>query len=377
MDALEYGSMKILVAFGTRPELIKLAPVISELRRHPDRFETVLLATAQHRGMLDQMLDVFGIRPDIDLDLMTPGQTLEALTGKVVVETAGVLDRVRPRLLIVQGDTTTAMSASLAAFYRGIPVAHVEAGLRTKDPGHPFPEEINRRIISVLAAVHFAPTETAAANLRREGIRADRIFVTGNTVVDALGFMRKKIRRIPLPVPVGKGHRLVLVTAHRRENFGAPLENICEALLALTARFEDVEVVFPVHPNPRVRASAMKILSGKPRIHLLDPLEYRSFVRLIQESYLILTDSGGLQEEAPAFGKPLLVLRKVTERPEGVRAGAARIVPPERRAIIREASRLLVDEKAYRKMARVRNPFGDGRASGRIIAALKSLFPRG
>jgi len=366
--------MRILVAFGTRPELIKLAPVVFELRRRPRRFETILLSTAQHRGLLDQMLGAFGIRPDIDLDLMTSGQALAALTAKVIAGTTRVLKRFRPGLFLVQGDTTTAMASALAAFYQGIPVAHVEAGLRTNDPAHPFPEEINRRIIGALAGVHFAPTSTAARNLRREGVPADRIFVTGNTVVDALRFMRPRIRRLPLPVPLEEGRRLVLVTAHRRENFGVPLENICRALAALAARFENIEIAFPVHPNPRVRAAVRRILSGKPRIHLLDPLPYGPFLRLVEEADLILSDSGGLQEEAPVFGAPLLVLRTVTERPEAVRAGGARVVAPETRAILREASLLLTDEAARRRMARVRSPFGDGRAAKRIVSALASLF---
>ena len=366
--------MRILVAFGTRPELIKLAPVVFELRRRPRRFETILLSTAQHRGLLDQMFGAFGIRPDIDLDLMTSGQALAALTAKVIAGTTRVLKRFRPGLFLVQGDTTTAMASALAAFYQGIPVAHVEAGLRTNDPAHPFPEEINRRIIGALAGVHFAPTSTAARNLRREGVPADRIFVTGNTVVDALRFMRPRIRRLPLPVPLEKGRRLVLVTAHRRENFGVPLENICRALAALAARFENIEIAFPVHPNPRVRAAVRRILSGKPRIHLLDPLPYGPFLRLVEEADLILSDSGGLQEEAPVFGAPLLVLRTVTERPEAVRAGGARVVAPETRAILREASLLLTDEAARRRMARVRSPFGDGRAAKRIVSALASLF---
>lgn len=363
--------MKVVVAFGTRPELIKLAPVILELRRFPRRFTTVLLATAQHREMLDQMLGVFGLEPDIDLGLMTANQTLAELTGRAMAGVSAVLDKVHPNLLIVQGDTTTAMTASLAAFYQGVPVAHVEAGLRTGDPRNPFPEEINRRIISVLADLHFAPTVTSARHLRREGVPSDRIHVTGNTVVDALQRMTPRLKRVPPPVTPPPGRRLVLVTAHRRESFGVPLENICRALLDLTEKFGDIEIVYPVHPNPRVVEVTNRLLRGRPRFHLLPPLDYLSFLRLVREAYLVVTDSGGLQEEAPAFGKPVLVLRRVTERPEGVRAGAARLVAPERSAIVREASRLLDGDREYRKMALARNPYGDGRAARRIVKAVR------
>ncbi len=364
--------MRILIAFGTRPEFIKLAPVIFELRRHPDHFETILLATAQHRGLLDQMMNLFGLEPDIDLDLMTPNQTLGRLTGKILASVQDAFQKTRPDLLIVQGDTTTAMAAALAAFYLGIPVAHVEAGLRTGDPRNPFPEEVNRRIISVIAGLHFAPTENAARNLRREGIREDRIFITGNTVVDALKFMIPQLRKVRLPLKPMRNGRLLLVTAHRRENFGRPLENICLALRDLQEKFDDIEIVYPVHPNPNVGLVAERILGGRPRIHLLKPLDYLVLLRLMKESFFILTDSGGIQEEAPVFGKPVLVLRKVTERPEGVRAGVSRIVPPERLVIVREATLLLVRPDAYRRMAMTGNPYGDGKASRRIVAALKS-----
>jgi len=365
--------MRIIIAFGTRPEFIKLAPVVFEIRRHPEHFEPVLVATAQHRDMLDQMMDVFGLEPDIDLNLMTPNQTLGSLTGKVLKSLQGVFRKVRPGLLMIQGDTTTAMASALAAFYQEIPVAHIEAGLRTGDSRNPFPEEINRRIISLVADLHFAPTPAAGRNLRREGIRADRIFVTGNTVVDALRHMSAGLGKIPLPLIPGTNRKLILVTAHRRENFGQPLENICLALRDLHEKFEDIEIVYPVHPNPQVGPVTRKILGGLPRVHLIRPLDYLSFLRLMKESFMILTDSGGIQEEAPAFGKPVLVLRKVTERPEGVRAGASRIVPPGRRIIVREAARLLTRPDAYRRMARARNPYGDGQASRRIAAALEAF----
>jgi len=361
--------MKVIVAFGTRPELIKLAPVIKELRRFPRAFRTTLLATAQHREMLDQMLNVFNLTPDIDLDLMSPDQKLDRLTSRILKEMTVVYERERPDLVIIQGDTTTAMSASLAAFYGQIPVAHVEAGLRTHDPLNPFPEEINRKIISAVASRHFAPTQTAADNLQKEGIPLRRITVTGNTIIDALLDMDKKVLDLPSPVPLDPLKKMILVTCHRRENFGRPLDEICGALGDIVRKHHDVEIVYPVHPN--VDRVVRKKLGGRRGIHLIGPLDYLSFIRLMKASYLILTDSGGVQEEAPAFSKPVLILRKVTERPEGVKAGIARIVPPERKNIYHETRKLLSDPAAYRRMAAAKNPYGDGKAAKRIVSVLR------
>lgn len=365
---------RLLVAFGTRPELIKLAPVINELKKHPGDFETILLATAQHRGLLDQMLNLFAIKPDIDLNLMQPNQSLDRLTSRVMLRASQVLKEVKPDLVIVQGDTTTAMVVALAAFYLKIPVAHVEAGLRTEDPYQPFPEEINRRLISALATLNFAPTQQAVFNLKKEGIPKKSIFLTGNTVVDALLQMKAKIEKFPFPLKISPQSRLILVTAHRRENFGEPLRNICRALLHLVKEFPDIEIVYPVHPNPNVRHTVYALLSRKPRLHLLRPLPYLDLLALINRSYFILTDSGGLQEEAPSFHKPVLVLREVTERPEGIKAGVAKLVGTSTQKIISQAQKLLLNPKAYERMTKAPNPYGDGRASERIVRYLRRFF---
>ncbi len=367
-------SYRLLVAFGTRPELIKLAPVINELKKHPDDFETILLATAQHRGLLDQMLNLFAIQPDIDLNLMEPNQSLDRLTSRVMLRASQVLREVKPDMVIVQGDTTTAMVVALAAFYLKIPVAHVEAGLRTADRYQPFPEEINRRLISGLATLNFAPTKQAVLNLKKEGLSKKSIFLTGNTVVDALLQMKDKIEKFSLPLKISPQSRLILVTAHRRENFGEPLRNICLALLRLIEEFPDVEIVYPVHPNPNVRQPVYNLLSQKSRLHLLRPLPYLDLLTLINRSYLILTDSGGIQEEAPSFHKPVLVLRDVTERPEGIKAGVARLVGTQTQKIITQAKILLLNPKAYERMTQAPNPYGDGRASERIVRHIRRYF---
>lgn len=367
-------SHRLLIAFGTRPELIKLAPVINELKNHPNDFETILLATAQHRGLLDQMLNLFSIKPDIDLNLMQPNQSLDRLTSRVILRASQVLREVEPALVIVQGDTTTAMVVALAAFYLQIPVAHVEAGLRTRDRYQPFPEEINRRLISVLTTLNFAPTPQAVLNLKKEGIPSKNIFLTGNTVVDALLQMKDKIDKIPIPLKISPQSRLILVTAHRRESFGEPLKNICLALLRLIEEFPDIEIVYPVHPNPNVRQVAYPLLFRKPRLHLLRPLPYLDLLALINRSYLILTDSGGLQEEAPSFHKPVLVLREVTERPEGIKAGVAKLVGTQTQKIVSQAKVLLINSRAYERMTKAPNPYGDGRASKRIVRHLRRYF---
>ncbi len=364
---------KILTIIGTRPEAIKLAPVMLELQKAGDRFDSLLVSTAQHREMLDAVLRAFQLRPDRDLDLMQPNQTLADFTSRSLAALTRVFAEESPDAILIQGDTTTVMTAALAAFYQGIRVGHVEAGLRTFDRRHPFPEEVNRRIVSATADLHFAPTERARANLLREGLAADSVFVTGNTIVDALRLMpvegpfeAERLRSLNL-----EGRRLVLVTAHRRENHGTPLRAICQALRELVEAFGDLEIVYPVHLNPNVQAVARGELGNCPRIHLVEPVGYPDLLRLMARSYLILTDSGGIQEEAPSFHKPVLILREATERPEVVEVGAGRIVGTNAERIVNEATRLLRDPKAYAEMSKALNPFGDGHAAERIVAILK------
>ena len=377
----------ILVALGTRPEAIKLAPVIAALRGRPELFRTVVCATAQHREMLDQTLEVFDIRPDIDLDLMAPDQTLSSLTARILEGMAPVfagadpaLEGRPPALAVVQGDTTTVLATALCAYHHGVPVAHVEAGLRTGDKRRPFPEEINRRLTDQIADWHFAPTECARRNLLAEGIAPERVVVTGNTAIDALLHARERVAEMTAegrpPVWPGvdesalEGRRVVAVTGHRRESFGPGLRAICGAVRALAERFADVAFVYPVHLNPRVRGPVHEALEGPANVHLTDPLDYLAFVALLERSTLILTDSGGIQEEAPTLGKPVLVLRDTTERPEAVEAGAARLVGADESRIIEEAARLLTDSEAYAAMSQATNPFGDGRAGERIVGLL-------
>ncbi len=360
---------RVLSVFGTRPEAIKLAPVVLELRRRPGAFESRVCVTAQHREMLDQVLEWFAIAPDVDLNLMRPDQSLAEFAGRALEAVGRMLAEVEPDVVLVQGDTSTAMIAALGAFYRRIPVGHVEAGLRTRDRYNPFPEEINRRIVGTLATFHFAPTEQAAAALRSEQVDPASVFVTGNTVVDAL------LRTVERPVDLDlgfslEGRRMVLVTAHRRESFGAPFESLLGALRDLADRNADVDIVYPVHLNPNVQGPANRILAGHPRIHLLKPLRYEQFAHLMARAYLILTDSGGIQEEAPVLGKPTLVMRETTERPEAVAAGTARLVGTDRARIVTEAERLLRDERAYAAMAQAGSPFGDGHAAERIVDLL-------
>jgi UDP-N-acetylglucosamine 2-epimerase len=367
--------LTVLTIFGTRPEAIKLAPVIRELDRHPGRVRSVVCVTAQHRQMLDQALELFAIRPEHDLNLMRDRQDLTMLTAQVLTAVAPVLAEVRPDWVLVQGDTTTTLAASLAAFYAQAPVAHVEAGLRTHDRRAPFPEEINRRCTACLASLHFAPTETARQALLAEGVPPEAIEVTGNTVIDALAWARERVRDCPPALPPGlaqatAGKRIVLVTGHRRESFGEGFEQICLALRDLAERHPDVCVVYPVHLNPRVQDSVYPILRGVEGIVLLDPLPYSAFVWLMDRCHLILTDSGGIQEEAPALRKPVLVMRAATDRPESIAAGNARLVGVSRAAISGAAEQLLADDDAYRRMASAPNPYGDGQAAQRIVAAL-------
>ncbi len=366
---------KILIMIGTRPEAIKTAPVIIELKRRSDIFETIVCSTAQHREMLDQALDIFGITPDLDLNVMEPNQTLTQLTSRVLLQISQVLEAEKPDVTLVQGDTTSVMVASLSAFYQKIPVGHIEAGLRTEDRYSPFPEEMNRRLTSVLARYHFTPTSKARAALLAEGISTDRIHVTGNTVIDALHLILQKAKPKIVEEILGiasqaERKRLILVTAHRRENFGGPFEEVCKGLEGLAERNRDAFIVFPVHLNPNVREPVFRILGETEGIHLIDPVGYDAMAHLMKEAFFIMTDSGGIQEEAPALGKPVLVLRKNTERPEAIEAGVAKIIGPDKDAIIREGEKLLHNQEEYEKMARVRNLYGDGRAAERIADIL-------
>ncbi len=361
--------LKIVVIIGTRPEAIKMAPVVRMLENHPEAFAVHTCATAQHREMLDQVVAHFGIRIAHDLDIMTPGQSLARVTARAVEGVQAFLDRIGPDWVLVQGDTTTTFAAALAAFYGRVPVGHVEAGLRTGDPHSPYPEEMNRRLTGALATLHFAPTPAGRDNLLRENVRREDIRVTGNTAIDALQMVLSQPRPAALPRLFPADRRGILVTAHRRESFGAGLRSICAALRRLAAR-PDVHFVYPLHPNPNVREVAIDALSGLTNVTLTEPLDYRSFVWAMAESTLILTDSGGIQEEAPSLGKPVLVLRDCTERPEAIAAGVARLVGTDEACIVRETERLLDDEAAYAAMARAVNPYGDGHAAARIGAEL-------
>lgn len=360
--------IKIICVVGTRPEAIKMAPVIHALRCEPT-FEVLVLATAQHRDMLDQVLLLFDIKPDIDFNIMRPNQALTTLTARVLLDLDDMLQSQKPDVVLAQGDTTTVMTVALACFYHRIPFGHVEAGLRTWDMANPFPEEMNRVIAGRLAKWHFAPTEGSRQNLLREGIADADIFVTGNTVIDALLSVAQ--RDVALPIAIDPTRRLILVTAHRRENFGEPFERICRAILAVVERNPDVQVLYPVHPNPNVRDTAYRLLGAHPRVVLCEPLDYLPFVAAMKRAYLILTDSGGVQEEAPALGKPVLVLRHETERPEALQAGVVKLVGTDYNAIIVEAQRLLDDKSAYQTMARGISPYGDGHAAARIVKVLK------
>jgi len=369
---------KILVVFGTRPEAIKLAPVIHELRRHPE-LETRICVTAQHREMLDQVLKLFNIEPEIDLNLMKPGQSLPDLTVRVLIRMTEVFEDERPDLVLIQGDTTTVMATAIAAFYQRIKVGHVEAGLRSGNPFSPFPEEMNRRVATAVSSLHFAPTKKAYETLLKEGVPEEQVFLTGNPVIDALYMI------LDMPVPErareilelagvnGRGDdpRLILVTAHRRENFGVPFEGICWGLRDLVERNSDVVVVYPVHMNPNVRESAYRILDGHGRIILTEPVQYHVLVHLMKAAYLVLTDSGGIQEEAPSLEKPVLVMRRETERPEGIKAGTAKLVGPDRERIVEEAEKLLYSQAEYECMAKAVNPYGDGKAAERIVEIVR------
>ena len=365
------STLRVLTVFGTRPEAVKMAPVVQQLRAMPG-VETRVCVTAQHRQMLDQVLHLFELQPDYDLDVMRPGQTLAEVTSSVLQGLEPVLAAARPDWVLVQGDTTTTLAASLAAFYHGVRVGHVEAGLRTGNKQHPFPEEVNRRLTTVLADLHCAPTETSRQNLLREGVPDAAIHVTGNPVIDAL----LDIAGRPYDWDAGplaavpRDRRLVLVTAHRRENFGRPIQDICAALRRLAERYPDAHLVYPVHLNPNIQGPVYRLLAGIPNVSLLPPLDYLPLIQLMQAATLVLTDSGGLQEEAPSLGKPVLVMRETTERPEGVAAGTARLVGTDPDTIVEAVSHLLDDAAAYAQMAHAVNPYGDGRARFRIVEAL-------
>jgi UDP-N-acetylglucosamine 2-epimerase (non-hydrolysing) len=381
-------SLRVLSIFGTRPEAVKMAPVVQALARESD-ITSFVCVTAQHRQMLDQVLGLFDIHPDVDLDLMTHDQNLASLTADIFTHLDPVLIDLNPDWVLVQGDTTTVMASSMAAYYHHIHVGHVEAGLRTSDKWQPFPEEINRRLASVVADLHFAPTQWARDNLLRENIPASQIIVTGNPVIDALQAVVRMpatsevielFKRIGYPYqslpatqkPSGQSPNLVLVTAHRRENFGQPLADICSALRTLALTYGDgIRIVYPVHLNPNVQEPVYRLLGDIPNISLLEPLDYLPMVHLMKHARLVLTDSGGLQEEAPALGKPVLVLRQVTERPEGIQAGTVRLVGTQTDAIVSQTRNLLDDPQAYDHMAQAINPYGDGKAAQRIVKAIK------
>jgi UDP-N-acetylglucosamine 2-epimerase len=365
---------KVMVVVGTRPEAIKLAPVVLELERHRAHFETEICATGQHREMLDQMLKVFGLRPQYDLGLMKTGQTLAEVTSACLMGLDRVLQDKRPDLVLVQGDTTTTLAASLAAYYHHIPIGHIEAGLRTGKKDDPFPEEINRRLATHLSDFHFAPTEVSRNNLLLEGVSPENISVTGNTVIDALLLTQARLAEEPsLAVdhlgPID-GLHVILVTAHRRESFGPRFRQICEALRALAERRRDVLIVYPVHLNPNVQSPVREILDGVPNVRLLAPLDYFSFVAYMQRASILLTDSGGIQEEGPALGKPVLVMREVSERPEAIAAGTAALTGTDSEGIFRAVSSLLDDPALYKRMTSRPNPYGDGHAAGRIVQFL-------
>ena len=370
---MEKKKIKVMTVFGTRPEAIKMAPIVLELQKHPDTILPVVAVTAQHREMLDQVLNLFQIKPDHDLNIMAAGQTLFDITTRAMMGLDKVLTEEKPDIVLVHGDTTTTFAGALAAYYHQTAVGHVEAGLRTHNKYSPFPEEMNRRLTGCIADLNFAPTSTSEANLLAENVPPESIFVTGNTVIDALhhtvrddfDFQENSLKDVDFA-----NKRIILVTTHRRENLGEPMRHVYKALKQLTEEFDDVEVVFPVHKNPKVREVVNEELGGLAKVHLIDPLDYEPFANLMHRAYLILTDSGGVQEEAPALGKPVLVLRDTTERPEAVDAGTVKLIGTDRERVYEEAKKLLTDEAEYSRMAESVNPYGDGKAAARIIQAI-------
>ncbi|OGR82695.1 MAG: UDP-N-acetylglucosamine 2-epimerase [Elusimicrobia bacterium RIFCSPLOWO2_01_FULL_54_10] len=376
---------KILCVFGTRPEAVKMAPVVREIQKRKNQFALRICVTAQHRSMLDDVLKIFHMAPDYDLNIMKAAQSLEHITELVIHKIAPVLRREKPDLVLVHGDTSTTFLTALACFYQRIPVGHVEAGLRSYDFDNPFPEEANRRLTDDLCTLHFAATPTGRKNLLAENIRPEGIYVTGNTVIDALKwavlqphvFESKPLRDFFGPIMSSSDAQVILVTAHRRENFGKPMEDVCRALKRTADRFKDVRIIYPVHLNPNVQVPVKRILGGHPRVLLLPPLHYLDFACLLERSTFVVTDSGGLQEEAPSLGKPVLVLRKVTERPEAVAACTAKIIGTEAARVEREIARLLTEDSLYTKMANAVNPYGDGKAAARTVDAIQHYFGRG
>lgn len=370
---MEQKKIKVMTVFGTRPEAIKMAPIVLELQKHPDTIVPVVAVTAQHREMLDQVLNLFHIKPDHDLNIMAAGQTLFDITTRAMMGLDKVLTEEKPDIVLVHGDTTTTFAGALAAYYHQTAVGHVEAGLRTHNKYSPFPEEMNRRLTGCIADLNFAPTSTSEANLLAENVPPESIFVTGNTVIDALhhtvrddfDFQEESLKDVDF-----QNKRIILVTTHRRENLGEPMRHVYKALKQLTEEFDDVEVVFPVHKNPKVREAVNEELGGLAKVHLIDPLDYEPFANLMHRAHLILTDSGGVQEEAPALGKPVLVLRDTTERPEAVDAGTVKLIGTDRERVYEEAKKLLTDKAEYSRMAESVNPYGDGKAAARIIQAI-------
>lgn len=364
---------RVLIVFGTRPEAIKMAPLVAAFQKQENQIDLHVCVTAQHRQMLDNVLNFFGIKPSYDLNLMKPNQSLHEVTANVILGMDGVLDDCKPDYVLVHGDTTTSMATGLAAFYKGIKVAHVEAGLRTYQKYAPFPEELNRQITGRIADIHFAPTAKAAQNLLAEGVPKEHVMITGNTVIDALQYSIDVLKNYRdeeiemLSKKLAQGKKIILVTGHRRENFGDGFIQICQALLHLAQTRDDIQIVYPVHMNPNVKDVILERLSNVPSIHLMPPLGYPAFIWLMEQSYLVLTDSGGIQEEAPGLGKPVLVMRDTTERPEAVEAGTVELVGTDEQKIEKAIKRLLDDQAHYRKMSTAVNPYGDGKSSGRIV----------
>lgn len=370
------SKIKVLTVFGTRPEAIKMAPLVKELEKHPDTFKSIVCVTAQHREMLDQVLHLFNIIPDFDLNIMKPNQDLWKITSDVLLLMKAVFEESNPDIVLVHGDTTTSMAAALSAFYAKIPVGHVEAGLRTFDKYYPFPEEINRVFADAVCTYHFAPTETSVQNLIKSAIPDTHIYKTGNTVIDALLHTVENNKADLSYIGLNPNLKTILLTSHRRENFGEPIKNICKAVLELVEKNKDIQIVYPVHLNPNVQKPVQELLGGKDRIHLIEPMEYAPFSTLMKQSHLIMTDSGGVQEEAPSLGKPVLVLRSTTERPEAVEYGTVKLVGTDKETIVKEVQNLLDNEEEYQKMSESVNPYGDGLASQRIVEIIKKEFNR-
>ena len=365
--------IKVLTIFGTRPEAIKMAPLVKEIEKNSDKLQSIVCVTAQHREMLDQVLQLFGIKPDFDLDIMKNNQNLWSLTSEVLLKTKEVIEQVQPDVVLVHGDTTTSMAAALSAFYAKVPVGHVEAGLRTFDKYYPFPEEINRVFTDSLCTYYFAPTHKSAENLKKSLVKEENIYKTGNTVIDALLYTVKNHQEEVKGLNLNPDLKTILLTSHRRENFGEPIKNICKAILEIVENNKNIEVVYPVHPNPNVKEPVYELLDNKERIHLIKPLEYAQFCTLMKKSHLILTDSGGVQEEAPSLGKPVLVLRNTTERPEAIEYGTVKLVGTDKDNIVKNVQLLLDNKEEYKKMSEAINPYGDGLASERIVEVLRNI----